>query len=215
MCETTILRIKEEKIIAIVRNFPQDELCQLGEGLLAGGIKCIEITFAQHQPDTWHNTAQSISYLNKQSQNQMLVGAGTVLTITQLHMAYEAGAKYIVAPNVDISIIKETKRLGLVCLPGALTPTEIVTAYDAGADMLKVFPVSNLGLAYVKAIRAPLSHIPIVAVGGINENNATDFIKAGCCAVGVGGSLVNAKWIHEGGDIVTLAKSYKKAVEEA
>jgi 2-dehydro-3-deoxyphosphogluconate aldolase/(4S)-4-hydroxy-2-oxoglutarate aldolase len=109
------------------------------------------------------------------------------------------------------------KALGMGLFPGALTPTEILEAYNAGADAVKVFPASVFGTAYIKAVRAPLSHIPLMAVGGVNEKNAADFMRAGCVGLGVGGNLVNREWIENGewGKITALAKDFMKAVNEA
>ena len=144
----------------------------------------------------------------------MLVGAGTVITLEQLKIAADAGAQYLVTPTTDVEIIRTGKKQGFGMFPGALTPTEILTAYNAGADAVKVFPVGNLGAGYIKAISAPLSHIPLMGVGGVNEKNAADFIKAGCCGVGVGGNLVNKEWIAAGewDKITALAKEFEKAV---
>jgi len=145
----------------------------------------------------------------------MLVGAGTVIREEQLDMASEAGAEYIITPNTNVELIRKVKEYGLLSFPGAFTPSEIVEAYNAGADAVKVFPVGNLGPAYIKAVKAPLSHIPLMAVGGVNEKNAADFMAAGCCGIGVGGNLVNKNWIEAGewDKIIALAKEYRKAVE--
>ena len=121
-----------------------------------------------------------------------------MLTLEQLHMAKEAGARYIVTPSVNVNVIKEAKSLGLVTMPGALTPTEAVTAYEAGADFVKIFPAGAMGPKYLKDVRAPLSHIPFLAVGGIGADNVSDFMKAGAVGVGVGGMLTDRKLIEAG-----------------
>jgi len=128
----------------------------------------------------------------------MAVGAGTVTSVCDAEMACEAGAKFLIAPNTDEKVIRRTVELGMVSIPGALTPTEIVAAYNAGADFVKVFPAGNMGPGYVKAVCAPLSDIPLLAVGGINAQNAVEYVKAGCVGVGVGGNLANRKWIEAG-----------------
>ena len=132
-------------------------------------------------------------------------------------MTYDAGGRFLVTPATQPEIIRMGKALGLGLFPGAFTPTEILAAYEAGADGVKVFPASALGPSYIKAVRAPLSHIPLLAVGGINEKNAAEFLRAGCVGLGVGGSLVNKQWIADGewDKITALAKEYVKAIQEA
>lgn len=129
-------------------------------------------------------------------------------------MARDAGAQYIITPNTNVELIRKVKEYGLLSFPGALTPSEIEIAYQAGADAVKVFPAGNLGPSYIKAVKAPLSHIPLMAVGGVNEKNAADFLAAGCCGIGVGGNLVNKAWIEAGEweKIIALAQEYRKAV---
>ena len=207
--------IASRKLIAIVRGLPGEQLEGLAKALLAGGITLMEITFNQQKPETWSQTADGIKMLCEKFEGQIIAGAGTVVTQEQLTMAYEAGAKYIISPNTDEDIIRRTKELGLVSLPGALTPSEIVVAHKAGADFVKVFPVGNLGPAYIKAVKAPLSHIQLMAVGGVNEKNADDFMRAGAAGLGVGGNLVNKEWIANGewDKITALAAEYVKAVQ--
>ena len=133
------------------------------------------------------------------------------------NISYCLVGRYLVTPTTQPEIIRMGKALGLGLYPGALTPTEILTAFEAGADAVKVFPVSTLGPGYIKAVKAPLSHIPLMAVGGVNEKNAADFMKAGCVGLGVGGNLVNKEWIESGqwDKITALAKEFMKAVNEA
>ena len=207
-------RIMSDRIIAIVRGLGGEYMLGLAGALYDGGITMIEVTFDQKDPGKWRDTCDAISLISEKFAGRMLVGAGTVLTTEQLHMAAEAGAKYIISPDTNVEVIRETKKLGLVSLPGAMTPTECVTAYNAGADAVKVFPAGQLGPAYIKAIRAPLAHIPMLAVGGVNEKNAADFIKAGCIGLGIGGRLVNIELIKDGkfDEISALAREYIKAV---
>lgn len=213
---TTMDWILQNRMIAIVRSLGSGPMETLAEALYAGGVRLMEVTFAQAKPETWKDTAESIRRIGDRFAGRMLAGAGTVLTEEQLHMAADAGALYIISPNTDERIIRETKRLGLVSLPGALTPTEIMAARNAGADAVKVFPAGNLGPAYIRAIRAPLSHVPLLAVGGVNEQNCAEFIRAGCAGVGVGGNLVNKQWIADGefAKITALAQDYTRALSE-
>ena len=128
----------------------------------------------------------------------MLVGAGTVTSVELVERAWEAGAQFIVSPDVNEAVIRRTKELGMLSFPGAFTATEVLTAHRAGADFVKLFPAGGMGSSYVKAILAPLNHVRLVAVGGVSEKNACEFIRAGCVAVGVGGNLVNKEWIAAG-----------------
>lgn len=208
-------RVRAGRLIAIVRGLDGRHIPGLAGALLAGGISMLEIAFDQTRPETWNETGEAIKCVSREFGGRILVGAGTVMTAKQLEVACDAGAGYIISPDVNTEIIRETKRLGLVSFPGAFTPTECVTAYNAGADAVKLFPAGRLGADYIKAIRAPLSHIPMLAVGGVSQKNAADFIKAGCIGLGVGGMLVNREWAANGeyDKITALAREYVKAVE--
>ncbi len=213
---TPLEYVKERKIVAIVRGLSPEYLIRLGHAFEEGGIGLMEVTYNQSAPETWKDTAKGIEAVEKEFGDRLLVGAGTVITFEQVSMTYNAGGHYLVTPTTQPEIIRAGKALGLGLYPGAFTPSEILAAYDAGADAVKVFPASCLGPGYIKAIRAPLSHIPLMAVGGVNEKNAADFIKAGCVGLGVGGNLVNKEWIRNGEweKITALAKEFKKAVAE-
>ena len=126
----------------------------------------------------------------------MFVGAGTVTTLKLVALTAEAGGRFIISPNTNVDVIRETKSRGLVSIPGAMTPSEILAAHDAGADFVKLFPASELGTGYLKAIRAPISHVGLIATGGISEANARAFLDAGSVGLGVGGSLANKKAIE-------------------
>lgn len=212
---TTWEWVQRRKIIAIVRGLAPEYMAGLADALLRGGIDLMEVTFSQAKPDTWRDTAAAIEAIGQRMAGRMLVGAGTVITGEQLRMAADAGARYIITPNVNPGLIGQIKAAGLCAFPGALTPSEIETAYQAGADAVKVFPAGQLGPGYIKAVKAPLSHVPLMAVGGVSEKNAADFLKAGCCGVGVGGNLVNMQWIQAGEweKITALANEYRKAVD--
>lgn len=215
--KAAIESIRKAKLIVIVRGLESAHMSELAEALCQGGLRAMEITYNQMKPDTWRHTLSAIRLVDEQFGGRLLVGAGTVLTEAQVEMAAEAGAKYIISPNTDARVIARTKALGLISMPGALTPTEILTAHELGADFVKLFPAGTLGIEYIKAVRAPLSHIPLMAVGGVNEKNAADFLRAGCVGLGVGGGLVNKEWIENGAfdKIEALAREYIKAVEEA
>jgi len=207
----------ENKAIAIVRGISEEKMIALGQALLDGGISLIEVTYDQRSAEGIENTLRSIRILCEVFGDRLCVGAGTVISPEQVRRAAEAGAKYIISPNVNEGVIRESKALGLVSLPGAMTPSEIESAYEYGADIVKVFPASELGASYIKAVRGPLAHIPMAAVGGVGPKNIGEFMKAGVCCFGFGGNLVNAKSI-EAGDfaaITATAKEIMTAIAES
>lgn len=190
--------VREKRIVAIIRGFAPETCLRLAEAYARGGIGLVEVTFSQKAPETWKDTAAAIAAIRERFSGNVRVGAGTVLTEEQLSMCEQAGGEYMITPNVNASLIRECVRRGLVAMPGALTPSEAVDAWEAGASFVKIFPAGSLGVGYVKAIRAPLSHIPFLAVGGIGPDNIADFVKAGCVGAGVGGNLTNKEWIAAG-----------------
>ena len=210
MREQVISAIFENKIIAIIRGIYGNDCRNLIKALVKGGINLIEVTFDQASPESFKETQAAIEMI-KSDFEDVYAGAGTVTDTMLVQMANDAGAKYIISPNVDIDVIKKTKDLGLVSIPGAMTPTEIRYARLSGADFVKVFPISNLGgAAYIKAVSAPLNNIPLLGVGGVNEKNINELIKAGAKGAGVGGNLVNKKWIADGRfeEITALAEKF-------
>ena len=214
---TPLEYVKERKIVAIVRGLKPEYIVRLGHAFEEGGIGLMEVTYNQKAPDTWKNTAAAIEAVEKEFGDRMLVGAGTVITPEQVSMTYNAGGHYLVTPATQPEIIRMGKALGLGLYPGAFSPTEILEAWNAGADAVKVFPAGSLGPGYIKAVSAPLGHIPLMAVGGVNEKNAADYMKAGCVGLGVGGNLVNKEWIENGewDKVTALAREFMKAVKEA
>lgn len=216
MREEVISRVEKEKLIAIIRGCDTKSCLRLSEALHAGGINLMEVTFQQNQPETFAATAASIRAICDEFKGEVLAGAGTVLTPEQVDMAAEAGASYIISPNTDTDVIRHTVERGLVSMPGAFTASEIIAAHKAGADFVKVFPIGNLGPAYMKALKAPISHIRLLAVGGVNEKNIGEFMKAGAAGAGVGGNLVNKKWIADGefDKITKLAQEFVENVNQ-
>jgi len=196
--EEIVNAVSSTRVIAIMRGFAPETCLKLAEAYAKGGIVLVEVTFPQNAPERWKETAAAIRAIRERFGGEMRVGAGTVLTEEQLSMCEDAGGEYMITPNVDCALIRECARRGLVAMPGAMTPSEAVDAWNAGASFVKIFPAGTLGPGYVKAIRAPLSHIPLLAVGGVGPENAADFIKAGCVGVGVGGNLTNKEWIAAG-----------------
>ena len=187
--------IETYKIIAIVRGVEKGKIVETARALYEGGINLIEVTFNQADPERQSDTTDSIKMIYDALGDRVCVGAGTVMSLRQVNAAFDAGAKYILSPNFDSEIVGEAKRLGALSIPGAMTPSEVANAYKAGADLVKVFPVSQLGVQYIKAMRAPMSHIPLIAVGGVNDGNIEDFFAAGAVGVGVGSNLVDNNYI--------------------
>lgn len=197
MRDAIVKHVFEKKVIAIVRGVYGEDCQYLTQALLEGGIGLMEFTFDQKNPDLWKKTCENISEVCRRFGKDMICGAGTVMNVEQVKIAGEAGAGFIVSPNVKKEVIEESIRRNMVSMPGALTPSEIVDAADYGADFVKVFPAANLGSAYIKALCSPLNHIPLLVVGGVNAENIGEFLKAGAVGAGLGGDLVNRKWIEE------------------
>ena len=210
MREAIIQKVLDKKIVAIVRGVYGQDALDLASALYAGGIELLEVTFDQSKPESLNRTSDTVKLLCRELGDKMYFGAGTVTTIKMLNLAKEAGAGFIVSPDCNPEVIKATVEAGMVSMPGAMTPTEILTAYRAGADFVKVFPTAGLGSAYIKAVRGPLNHIRLLAVGGVNEKNIADFLAAGCVGAGVGGNLVNKNWIANGewDKITALAREF-------
>ena len=193
---TTFDKILAGGIITIIRGLSPDCAEKTVEAIHAGGLHLAEITFDQTAPPKV--TADIIRTLSRQFEGKVLIGAGTVMTLEQLHAAYNAGAAYIISPNADSSVIRETKRLGLLSMPGAYTATEVARCYAEGADIVKVFPSDSAGPGYIKALRGPLHHIPLAAVGGVKLDNSRDFFDAGACCVGIGSNIVSKQAVQAG-----------------
>ncbi len=203
--------ILDHKVIAIVRGISSKDIINTVQALKDGGIRCVEVTFNQKDAEASKDTLECIGMIRQHFGKEIAVGAGTVMSVENVIDAANAGAAYIISPNTNVEVIKKTKELGLISIPGAMTPSEAVTAHDAGADLVKLFPAGELGTGYIKALTSPLNHIKFTAVGGVDEKNAADFIKAGAVGVGVGGNLVNKKLIEAGrfDEITKLAKEYR------
>lgn len=210
MREQIIQTVEKEKIIVIVRGVEREKLIPLAEAMYEGGIRLLEITYSATGkiPDT--ETADRIRMLAEHFQDRMYIGAGTVLTEEQVELTARAGGKFIISPDTYPEVIKKTRALGLVSMPGALTPSEMQIAHRNGADFIKLFPISNLGAGYVKAVKAPLSHLKVLAVGGVDENNVAEYLKAGVDGFGLGSNIVDKKKIAENdwAGITALAKKF-------
>ena len=212
MQKTVIQEILDKKIIAIVRGVEPEKITSIAQALYDGGITMVEVTFNQKNPASFQETADAIAAIRSHMGDKMFVGAGTVTSVELVELAAKAGALYIISPDTDPAVIRRTKELGLVSLPGAYTPTEAKQAHNAGADFVKLFPCVGDAPAYLKALCAPLSHIKFLAVGGVNADNAADFLKAGAVGLGVGSCLVNKKWA-DAGEFYKITAEAKRFVE--
>lgn len=182
--QNSLRYIEESGLIAVIRGLEPDVSVKTAEALYAGGVRVMEITVDAV------NAIESIEKTARALEGKALVGAGTVLDPASAVAAIRAGAAFLFAPNLDPTVIEAANTYGKVAIPGAMTPTEMVQAVRAGAAAVKIFPANILGPDFVKQVKAPLPHIPIIPTGGVGSHNAADFIKAGALAVGVGGSLL-------------------------
>lgn len=208
--------IKSEHLIVIVRGVKSERLVPLAEAMYEGGVRLLEITYSADGRVSDEETAENIRTLCRHFEGSMEIGAGTVLSEKQVRLTREAGGKYVISPNCNEKVIRATKEAGLISIPAAYTPTEIEAAYEAGADFVKLFPVTALGPSYVKAVRGPLSHIPLLAVGGVDLSNLADYAKAGVSGFGIGGNIIDKKAL-EAGDysaITELAGRYVSTIKE-
>lgn len=204
--------IAREKIVAILRGVPKERLEGVILALHRGGIRLLEITFDQRSNQRHEETGEAIR-LAKRLCPDLHVGAGTVMSTADVNAAFAAGAEFVLAPNVNREVIGKAVSLGMMAIPGAMTPTEIVDAYACGAEIVKLFPAGDLGLSYVKSVMAPVSHVPLMAVGGVDLGNVKEFLAAGMMSAGIGSALTNRKLIADGDwdGLTALARQYVEA----
>ncbi|MBE5734701.1 MAG: bifunctional 4-hydroxy-2-oxoglutarate aldolase/2-dehydro-3-deoxy-phosphogluconate aldolase [Clostridiales bacterium] len=202
--------VEKNKIIVILRGYTQEQIIKTVEAMEKGGIKLVEVTFDQTGKISDKETASNIRAVKEHFDGKIRVGAGTVMTEEQVELAYQAGAEYIISPDSYEPVIRKTRELGMVSMPGALTPTEAANAHRWGADFVKLFPNSEMKISYLKALMAPLSHIKFLAVGGVNLENFKDFISAGAKGVGMATNIADRKAILAGDydKITSLAKAF-------
>ena len=202
--------LEAHRIVAAFRKVPVDRIAPTVRALYDGGIRLLEITFDQSSTACIADTQKSIEIAKSLGLPGLMVGAGTVLTAKQADAAYQAGAGYLLAPNTDARVMEAANAHQMASLPGAFTPSEIVEAYSMGAACVKVFPADNVGPSYIKAIRSPISHIPMLAMGGVNAENLKAYLAAGVTGVGVGSNIVNLGKINAGNFefITQQAKAY-------
>ena len=204
-------RVLDKRIVAVIRSKSGDQLVDVAEALLAGGVEVMEVTF------TVPAAAKVLERVAERLGDKILLGAGTVLDSETARIAMLSGAEFIVSPSTNVQVIELCQRYDKLVMPGALTPTEVVTAWQAGADIVKVFPSDLTGPSYLKALHGPLPQVRLMPTGGVNLETAADFLKAGACALGIGSSLVS-ETIVESRDfqgIESLAKQYVEIVDNA
>jgi 2-dehydro-3-deoxyphosphogluconate aldolase/(4S)-4-hydroxy-2-oxoglutarate aldolase len=208
--DTTLSRIVTTGVVAVLRAPSGEILLDVAEALLAGGVETIEVTFTV--PKAHHVLEQVADRLG----DKVLLGAGTVLDPETARTALLAGAEFIVAPTVNLDVIRLCRRYDKVVIPGALSPTEVLTAWQSGADIVKIFPSDFVGPQYLKALHRPLPQIRLMPTGGVNLQTAADFLRAGACALGIGGELVDPKALATGdmARIESLARQYVEIVKK-
>jgi len=197
-------------IVAVVRSPDSQQLVETARALVDGGVSVVEITMSvPNALDVLRQVRQALG-------DRLLLGAGTVLDAETARAVLLAGAEYVVAPTLNLDVIRLCRRYDKLVMPGAFTPTEILTAWEAGADIVKVFPADVVGPAFFKAMRGPLPQIRLMPTGGVDLNTAADFLKAGACCLGVGGQLVEPRAVAERNfdRIRDLARQYTAIVRQ-
>lgn len=199
--------IQKTGVIAIMRAKSSDQLLAAADAIRAGGVQAIEVTM------TTPGALDVIRQATERYGSDVLFGAGSVLDPESARAAILAGAQFVVCPTLNLKTIEMCHRYAVTVVPGAYTPTEILTAWEAGADMVKVFPASVGGPDYLKALKSPLPQVKLVPVGGVELDNTADFIRAGADAVGVGSALVSQKLL-DAGDLATLTERARRFCQE-
>jgi 2-dehydro-3-deoxyphosphogluconate aldolase / (4S)-4-hydroxy-2-oxoglutarate aldolase len=209
--QETLQKIKTIGIVPIIRTETADSAIRAVEAIYAGGIPCAEITM------TVKGAIRALECVADRFGDKVLVGAGTVLDPETARACMLAGAEFFVTPALNLKTVEVAQRYSKAIFPGALTPTEILTAWESGADAIKVFPCGTVGgPSYIKALRGPFPHIEFMPTGGVNINTITEFLRAGCCAVGVGSELVDRKLLADDRfDILTeRAREFRQKIHE-
>ena len=203
-------RVLNSGIVAVIGSTSSEQLVEVARALYEGGVDVLEVTF------TVPRALEIIAAVRKALGDKVLLGAGTVLDPETARAAFLAGAEFLVSPTVNLDVIKLGNRYDKLVMPGAFTPTEILTAWEAGAQVIKVFPADIGGPAYLKTLHGPLPQVRLLPTGGVNLKTIADFLKAGACAVGLGGALVEPKAVQTGdmARIKSLAQQYVEAVKQ-
>lgn len=205
--------LKKHRFVGIMRHIRPEVALAAAKAMYEGGIRIFEITFDPSRETTVEETGGIIRQLREYFGDDVSVGAGTVLTVDYAKAAWEAGAQFIVAPNTDEQVISFTKEKGMVSIPGAYTPTEIMRAYQLGADVVKIFPILPDAEAYLKNVISPLSHIPFMVTGDINPNTIEKFLATGATALAAGVTIVNPE-LADSGDFDTIRENARRHAEK-
>lgn len=208
--------IDESKLILVLRGIPFEKTLKVADALYAGGVRVLELTFSATGNPSDEDTCRQIGMIVEKYKEKMVVGAGTVLCEEQVVMAKNAGARFIVSPDVNESVIMRTKKEGLISLPGAFTPTECAKAARLGADYVKLFPCGEMKASYIASLVAPLSHVKFLAVGGITLENLPAYMQAGAAGVGISTGIVSkASLLNDDyAEIESRAKKYLKLLSD-
>jgi 2-dehydro-3-deoxyphosphogluconate aldolase/(4S)-4-hydroxy-2-oxoglutarate aldolase len=206
----SLARLTHHGLVAVIRTDRGELLCDVAEALLAGGVEALEVTF------TVPGAVRALERVADKLGDRALIGAGTVLDAETARAAMLAGAEFIVSPVLSRSVIRLCRRYDKLVIPGAVTPTEVLSAWESGADVVKIFPSELTGPNYLKALRGPMPHLRLMPTGGVNLRNAGDYLRAGACALGVGGALVDPQAIEsrDFARIETLARQFVHVVTE-
>ena len=214
--QQTVDALRRAGVVAVVRTSSPELAVSVVRALAAGGVVAAEVTF------TVPNAADAIGTLSREHAagnlpSPLVLGAGTVVTAEQANAAIDAGATYLVSPHTPPAVMRVAKERGAAMLPGALTPGEVYAAFDAGADIVKVFPASRMGPKYLSDLRGPYPQIPLMPTGGVSAENMAEWIAAGAVAVGVGGDLVDKKAVAEGRweELTERARRFSEALRAA
>jgi 2-dehydro-3-deoxyphosphogluconate aldolase/(4S)-4-hydroxy-2-oxoglutarate aldolase len=204
-------QVLEHGMVAILRAPSGEQLVNVARALLEGGINVIEVTL------TVPNALEIVSQVRRELGDKVLLGAGSVLDTETARASLLAGAEYIVCPTVNTDIIRLCNRYDKLVMPGAFTPTEVLTAWEAGGDIVKIFPADVGGPSYLQALHGPLPHVRLMPTGGVNLDTLQDFVKAGACAVGLGSALVEKQALLDGDmdRIRDLAAKYVELMRSA
>jgi 2-dehydro-3-deoxyphosphogluconate aldolase/(4S)-4-hydroxy-2-oxoglutarate aldolase len=204
-------RVHQTGIVAVIRAASGQRLAEVAEALVAGGVDVMEVTF------TVPRAHQVLEQVAQRLAGRILLGAGTVLDPETARIAILSGAEFIVSPTLNLDVIRLCRRYDKLVMPGAFTPTEVLAAWEAGADIVKIFPSDVTGPAYLKALSGPLPQIRLMPTGGVNLETAASFLRAGAYALGIGGSLVDPKAVAAGdlANIEKLARQFCDIVRQA
>lgn len=205
--QEVVRRITELGAVAVIRLNDAAHVAPVVDAIHAGGVSAVEITM------TIPGALGAIEELARTAPPEVLIGVGSVLDADTARRSIEAGARYVVSPVFRAEVVAEAHRQGVAAMPGAFTPTEILQAHEAGADVVKVFPADVLGAAFIKGVLAPMPFLRIMPTGGVTPDNVGEWLGAGCVAVGLGSALVDAKRVAAGGDLGWLTERARRIVD--